>query len=117
MDTYMDGDAAFEGCSGDCGGGDMNGPNTNKTVVRLITQQTYRFIEHARLPVLVLSLGTIDETVAEDVVVYAPETVLSIRRRAREPLHSVNRWRTFWGQIQRERKRQNVTNQSEYTAS
>lgn len=116
VDGYVDGVAAFKGCSGGCGsGGDMNGPNTNKTVVRLITQPTYRFIEHARLPVLVLSLGTIDETVAEDVVVYAPETVLTIRRRAREPLHSVNRWRTFWGQRQREME--NVTNQSEYTES
>lgn len=56
---------------------------------------TYRLVEHARLPVLVLSLGTVHETVAEDVVVYAPISSLAIRRGARESLHSVHGWWTL----------------------
>lgn len=59
--------------------------------------QTYRFVEHARLPVLVLALGAVDEPVAEHVVVYTPIPALSVRRGTRKSLHPVHRGWTFCG--------------------
>lgn len=56
---------------------------------------TYGFVEHARLPVLVLSARTVDEAVAQHVVVDAPVPAHSVGGRAREPLHAVVRQRTL----------------------
>lgn len=56
---------------------------------------TYGFVEHARLPVLVLSARAVDEAVAQHVVVDATVSAHSVAGRAREPLHAVVRQRTL----------------------
>lgn len=58
---------------------------------------SYRFVEHASLTVFVFSARTIDEAVAEDVVVDAAVASDNIRSRAGEPFHAVfGRW-AFYG--------------------
>ena len=49
----------------------------------------YRFVEHARLAVFVLAAGTIDEAVAQDVVVDAAVTSDNVWSGTSEPLHAV----------------------------
>lgn len=39
---------------------------------------------------------TVDESVAQHVIVYAPVSALSVGCGTREALHAVHRWRTFW---------------------
>lgn len=56
---------------------------------------TYGFVEHARLPVLVLSTRTVYEAVAQHVVVDATVPAHSVGGRAGEPLHAVVRQRTL----------------------
>lgn len=56
---------------------------------------THGFVEHTRLSVLVFSRWAVNETVAEDVIVYATVPAHSVGRRACEPLHTVVREWTF----------------------
>lgn len=55
----------------------------------------YRFIEHAGLSVLVFPIGTVNETVTQDVVVDAAVAALPVRRRARKSLHAIRGRRAF----------------------
>lgn len=73
---------------------------------------TYGLVEHARLSFLVLTLRTIDESVAQHVVVYAAIAALSIGCGTREPLHAVHRrWTLFaCAQTKNERTKIDVRN-------
>ena len=57
---------------------------------------TYRFVEHAGLPVFVFPGGTVYKTVAKDVVVYAVVAALPVGGGACEPLHAVGGGGAFW---------------------
>lgn len=48
-----------------------------------------RLVEHARLPVLILARGAVDEAVAEHVVVDTPVPPHVVGSRTGEPLHAV----------------------------
>lgn len=65
--------------------------NCHKTVYNLI----YRFIKHARPPVLILSLRTIDKAIAKHVIVYTAVASLNIWCRASKPFHAIHCSRTF----------------------
>ena len=62
---------------------------------RITRAETHGFVEHARLPVLVLPRRAIYEAVAEHVVVNAAVSAHPVGRRAREPLHAVVRVRAL----------------------
>lgn len=61
----------------------------------LVLDQTYRFVEHAGLSVLVFALRTVDETVAQHVIVYTSVPALPIRRGTGKTLHTIHRGWTF----------------------
>lgn len=51
---------------------------------------TYRLVEHAGSSVLVLAVRTIDEAVAQHMIVYAAVSALPVGYRAGEPLHAIH---------------------------
>ena len=53
--------------------------------------ETYSFVKHAGLPVLVFACRAVYETVAQGVIVDAMVSAHSVRRGTREPLHPVFR--------------------------
>lgn len=55
----------------------------------------YRFVEHAGLSVLVLSLRAVYEAVAQHMVVYTPKPTLAVWCWTGEPLHAVHCRRTL----------------------
>lgn len=57
---------------------------------------THGFIKHAGLPVLILGCGTVNEAVAQDMIVDAMISTDSIRGWTSESLHSVFGDRTFY---------------------
>lgn len=56
---------------------------------------TYRLVEHAGSSIFILTLRTIDEAVAQHMVVYAAISSLQIRCGACEALHAVHCGGTF----------------------
>ncbi len=56
----------------------------------------YRFVEHAGLSVLVLSIGTVHESVAENMVIHTPVSTHGVGGWTCKSLHPVICQRALW---------------------
>lgn len=66
--------------------------NTHMCVHRKIT---YRFVEHASLAFLIFAIRTVYKTIAQNMIIYASISALSIWCWTSKSLHSIHRWWTF----------------------
>lgn len=66
-----------------------------KRYVKDQKSSTHCFVEHARLPVFICSFRTINETIAQNMVIYATIAALSIWGRTSKSFHAIRCGWTF----------------------
>lgn len=74
---------------------------------------TYRFVKHARHPIFILCIGTIDESVTQHMIVDASVPAHSVGRGTGEPLHTVFHWGTLYKEKEGRRKGRPGTREQE----
>lgn len=63
--------------------------------IRRVVRRTHRLVEHAGSSVLVLAIGTVDEAIAQHMIVYAAVSALPVGNRTGESLHAIHGGRTL----------------------